>query len=51
MLATYLLKPISLEFQLRNDSKEEVSLGNTGYKNVIDIKSKLLDFAKQKNIK
>ncbi|MCP5062274.1 MAG: hypothetical protein GY936_07420 [Ignavibacteriae bacterium] len=46
-----LIKPISIEFQLGNRSKEEISLGNTGYKNVIDIKVKLLEFAKQKNIK
>ncbi len=46
-----LCKPISIEFQLENGSKEEISLGNIGYKNVIDIKAKLLEFAKQKKIK
>jgi len=45
------IKPISIEFILSDNAKEEILLGNTSYKNVIDIKSKLREIAKEKNIK
>jgi len=45
------IKPISLELHLQDNTVEELSLGNVGYKNVIDIKSKLLEIAKEKNIR
>ncbi|MEE9431714.1 MAG: hypothetical protein V3V16_11775 [Melioribacteraceae bacterium] len=50
-LVGIIIKPISIEFHLVDGKKKNILLGNVGYKNVIDIKSKLLEFAKQKNIK
>ncbi|MCB9250720.1 MAG: hypothetical protein H6613_20365 [Ignavibacteriales bacterium] len=34
------IKPISIDFLLNDNSKESISLGNVGYKNVLDIKEK-----------
>ena len=44
------IKPIAIEFHLIDNSKECISLGNVGYKNVLDIKEKLADFANRKVI-
>ena len=44
------LKPISIEFILKDNSKESLSFGNVGYKNVLDIKEKMADFATSKGI-
>jgi len=45
------IKPVSIEFELSDNTKEEISIANTTYKNVIKIKTKLLELAaKEKNI-
>jgi hypothetical protein len=44
------LKPITIEFSLNENVTESISLGNVCYKNVLDIKEKLLDFAANKGI-
>lgn len=44
------IKPISLEFILKNGSTESISLGNIAYKDVIETKEKLKEFAQHHNI-
>lgn len=44
------LKPMTIELLLDDSSKEIISLGNTSYKNVLDIKDKLKAFAVNKEI-
>lgn len=44
------IKPISFDFILKNGSKESISLGNLAYKDVLETKEKLVEFAKEKNI-
>ena len=44
------IKPISIEFLLKAGKTENISLGNVGYQNVLDIKEKLFEFAKHNNI-
>lgn len=44
------LKPMTIELLLDDSSKEILSLGNTSYKNVLDIKDKLKVFAVNKEI-
>lgn len=43
-------KPISILLSLTNGLNEEISLGNVGYKNVLDIKTELKEIAVQKGI-
>jgi len=45
------IKPISFEFILKNRSTESISLGNVAYKDVIETKEKLKEFAQHYNIK
>ena len=45
------IKPISFEFILKNGSTESISLGNVAYKDVIETKEKLKEFAQHDNIK
>lgn len=45
------IKPISLEFTLKNGSTESISLGNVAYKDVIETKGKLNEFTQHHNIK
>ena len=45
------IKPISFEFILKNGSTESISLGNVAYKDVIETKEKLKEFAQHHNIK
>lgn len=44
------IKPIAIEFHLNDNSKENVSLGNVGYNNVIEFKQKLNEYASLKRI-
>ncbi|MCB9219890.1 MAG: hypothetical protein H6610_10590 [Ignavibacteriales bacterium] len=44
------IKPISIDFLLNDNSKESISLGNVGYKNVLDIKEKLTEIPANKGI-
>jgi len=45
------IKPITIHFILKSDSKEELSLGNLNYNGVLKIKSKIKEFADGKGIK
>ena len=45
------IKPISFEFILKKGSTENISLGNVAYKDVIETKEKLKEFAQHHNIK
>jgi len=45
------IKPISFEFILKNGSTESISLSNVAYKDVIETKVKLKEFAQHHNIK
>ncbi len=44
------IKPISVEFKLKDGATKEISLGNVAYKDVIKTKEVLNKFAKEKNI-
>ena len=44
------IKPVSIEFTMTDNTKEEISIANTKYQNVIAIKTKLTEIAKEKNI-
>ncbi len=44
------LKPISIIFELKSDTKKELSLGYLSYSSVIEMKSKLKEFADEKGI-
>ncbi len=44
------IKPISLEFELKDGTRKEISLGNVAYKDVMKTKEVLNKFAKEKNI-
>ncbi len=45
------IKPISIIFELKNNTKEELPLGNMRYIQVLEIKAKLKEFADEKGIK
>ncbi len=45
------IKPISFDFILKDGSIETISLGNVAYKDVIETKEKLKEFAQHHNIK
>ena len=45
------IKPIAFDFILKDGSTESISLGNLAYKDVIETKEKLKEFAIEHNIK
>ncbi len=45
------VKPLNIVFQLTSDSKEILSLSASSYASVLNIKTKLHEFAKEKGIK